>query len=62
MFLSIGCLNVNNHEILLITPSLWIPIALLVTIFIVVLLVVILLMIFGFSPDSIKDNIDKYRK
>ena len=45
-----------------VTSPLWIPIALLLSIFIVVLLVVILLMIFGFSPGSIKDNIDKFRK
>lgn len=45
-----------------VTSPLWIPLGLAFSIFIVVLLVVILLMIFGFSPSSIKDNIDKYRK
>jgi len=44
-----------------VTSPLWIPIVLLASVFLVMLLVVILLMLFGFSPNSIKDKIDQYR-
>jgi hypothetical protein len=45
-----------------VTSPLWIPIALIASIFIVVLVVVLVLVLFGFSPAAIKDNIEKYRK
>lgn len=45
-----------------VTSPLWIPIGLALSILTIVFFVVILLMIFGFSPESIKDNIGRFRK
>ena len=45
-----------------VTSPLWIPIALLLSIFLVILFVVMVLMIFGFSPNKIKEKIDEYKK
>jgi len=45
-----------------VTSPLWIPIALAVSIFFVVLIVIVLLLIFGLSPDDLKNKFEKYRK
>jgi hypothetical protein len=45
-----------------VTSPLWIPIALAVSIFFVVLIVIVLLLIFGFTPDDLKNKFEKYRK
>ena len=45
-----------------VTSPLWIPIGLALSILTIVFFVVILLMIFGFSPESIRDNIGRFRK
>jgi len=45
-----------------VTSPLWIPIGIALSILTIVFFAVILLMIFGFSPESIKDNIGRFRK
>jgi hypothetical protein len=45
-----------------VTSPLWIPIALLGSIFIVVVFIIILLLIFGFNIDDLKNKFERYRK
>ena len=45
-----------------VTSPLWIPIALLGSIFIVAVFIIILLLIFGFNIDDLKNKFERYRK
>jgi hypothetical protein len=45
-----------------VTSPLWIPIALLGSIFIVTVFIIILLLIFGFNIDDLKNKFERYRK
>ncbi len=45
-----------------VTSPLWIPVAIALSIFVIVFFVVILLLIFGFSPEDLKNRFEKYRK
>ena len=45
-----------------VTSPLWIPIALLGSIFIVSIFIIILLLIFGFNIDDLKNKFERYRK
>ncbi len=45
-----------------VTSPLWIPIALLGSIFIVAVFIIILLLIFGFNIDDLKNKFERFRK
>ena len=45
-----------------VTSPLWIPIALLGSIFIVAVFIIVLLLIFGFNIDDLKNKFERYRK
>jgi hypothetical protein len=45
-----------------VTSPLWIPVVFLLSVFFIILFVVILLLIFGFSPDDLKNKFERYRK
>lgn len=45
-----------------VTSPLWIPIALLGSIFILAVFIIILLLIFGFNIDDLKNKFERYRK
>ena len=45
-----------------VTSPLWIPVVFLLCIVFVVILVIMLLLIFGFSPDDLKNKFERYRK
>jgi hypothetical protein len=45
-----------------VTSPLWIPIALLGSIFIVAVFIIMLLLIFGFNIDDLKNKFERYRK
>ncbi len=44
-----------------VTSPLWIPVALALSFFVIILFVIILLLIFGFSPEDLKNRFEKYR-
>ena len=45
-----------------VTSPLWIPLGLALCFFFIILFVVILLLIFGFSPDDLKNKFERSRK
>ena len=45
-----------------VTSPLWIPVALALSFFVIIFFVVILLLIFGFTPEDLKNRFEKYRK
>jgi len=45
-----------------VTSPLWIPVALVVSIFLVAVFIIMLLLIFGFNIDDLKNKFEKYRK
>lgn len=45
-----------------VTSPLWIPLALVVCIFLVALFIIMLLLIFGFNIDDLKNKFERYRK
>jgi hypothetical protein len=45
-----------------VTSPLWIPVALALSFLVIIFFVVILLLIFGFTPEDLKNRFEKYRK
>ncbi len=45
-----------------VTSPLWIPVALALSFFVIIFFLIILLLIFGFSPEDLKNRFEKYRK
>jgi hypothetical protein len=53
--------NIDWSWMWVISP-LWIPLVLAFSLFIIILFVIILLLIFGFTPEDLKNKFQKYRK
>ena len=53
--------NIDWSWVWVISP-LWIPLVLAFSLFIIILFVIILLLIFGFTPEDLKNKFQKYRK